>query len=98
MQKRRSLFFLSDLCKQKWLTHHQSNKKKKKKTGLELPITRYLFLHAQANTNTKPRIMSFRPEILRPTRTLIYPPSLGLSFREAGHSGGVGERDLQQGA
>lgn len=42
--------------------------------------------------------MSFRPEILRPTRTLIYPPSLGLSFREAGHSGGVGERDLQQGA
>ena len=54
--------------------------------------------YAQANTDTKPRIMSSQSELLRRTRTLIYPPSLGLSFREAGHSGGVGERDLQQGA
>ncbi len=45
----------------------------KVKTGLEPSITRF---YAQANTNTKPRVMSFQTELSRRTQTLIYPPSL----------------------
>lgn len=59
MQKRRSLFFLSDLCKQKWLTHHQSNKKKNKKQDWNFLLLDIFFYMHRLTPTLNPELWVF---------------------------------------